>query len=389
MSLGRKGLLYALIPLVALAVLLFAIQRYGASGFGFSEVPPIEELTFEWTTLKPGEIKLDVVNSGPDEVTIAQVMVDEAYWRFSMSPSNTLGRLEHGTVTIPYPWVEGDAYEVVLLSKTGVTFATEIEVAVPSPVPGWRSFGTFAMLGVLIGVVPVALGLMWYPVARALSDQWMRFLLALTVGLLTFLGLDTIEEGLEIAEALPGAYQGTMLLFGVGMLVFFALVALGSGRATWSKRLSPEVMLALMVALGIGLHNVGEGLAVGSAYVLGNVAVGTSLVLGFTLHNVTEGLAIIAPAAKKGLSLRQLVLFGALAGVPTIAGTLIGGFTYSNLWALVFFAVAAGAIFQVVFAIAKSPGMRSEGGELASAENFLGFLCGLAIMYGTGLLVAA
>ena len=64
MSLGRKGLLYALIPLVALAVLLFGIQRYGGSGFGFSEVPPIEELTFEWTTLKPGEIKLDVVNGG-------------------------------------------------------------------------------------------------------------------------------------------------------------------------------------------------------------------------------------------------------------------------------------------------------------------------------------
>ncbi|MCH7905426.1 MAG: ZIP family metal transporter [Armatimonadetes bacterium] len=384
-------LFFAIIPIAALAILVYGILRIGPEALTLGEVPDVEEITIQWTTLSKGEIKLDVINSGPDPVTIAQVMIDDAYWQFSMEPSDgVLKRLQRGTITIPYHWVEGETHAIRLISRNGVTFDSEIPVAIESPTPNAKSFWTFVLLGVLIGVVPVGLGLLWYPVIKTLSAKVMRFVLALTVGLLVFLGIDTIEEGFEISEALPGAFQGKTLFICSALLVFLALLIIGqvsAKKGTNGKR-SPEMLLAIMVALGIGLHNIGEGLAVGSAYVLGEVASASMLVLGFTLHNITEGLAIIAPAARQKLKIRHLVGLGALAGVPTIAGTLIGGFTYSNFWALVFFGVAAGAIFQVVYAIMVSPMMRDENRELALPENYYGFVCGLAIMYGTGLLIA-
>ncbi len=378
---------YAILPVDVLGLIAVAIVRY-PERFSLFKVPPVEEVSIQWTTLGPHEIVLDVVNSGPDPVTIAQVMVDEAYWRFTMEPEGgTLSPRQKGVVRIPYPWVEAEAHEVVLVSRNGITFATEIPVAIASPKPSVQSFRYFAILGIIIGVIPVGLGLMWYPLVRDLSDRWVRFLLAFTAGLLLFLGLDTVHEGLEIADALPSLYQGTALLVAVGVLIFVMLTALGRA-GTSGKAASQGLVLSFMLALGIGLHNVGEGLAVGSSYVLGEVAVGTTLVLGFTLHNITEGLAIIVPLARKRYSLWYLVGLGALAGVPTIAGTLIGGFTYSTLWALVFFAVAAGAIFQVVYVIATSPVIRSSAGSAALPENFLGLLLGLAVMYATGLLVS-
>lgn len=383
-----SGVIFAALPLIILAIIAVGIVRY-SDRLRLVDVPDVEELSVQWTTLTPGEIRLDLVNEGPDPVTVAQVLVDEAYWKFEIDPAGgTLAPRQKGVVTIPYPWVEGEAHEVVLISRNGVTFDVEIPVALESPRPSWQSFRFFVMLGLIIGVIPVGLGLMWYPLVRNLSDRSVRFLLAFTVGLLLFLGLDTLEEGLEMAEALPGFYQGTALLFGVGVLIFFVLTAVGRASDNGSgSGASTGMMLAFMIALGIGLHNVGEGLAVGSSYVLGKVAVGTTLVLGFTLHNITEGLAIIVPLAKRRSGILYLIGLGAIAGIPTIAGTLIGGFTFSALWALVFFAVAAGAIFQVVYVITVSPAIRSSTGNIAVPENFVGLLLGLAVMYATGLLV--
>ncbi len=382
---------YALVPLVALAVVVVCLLRYGPDWIklGDEDNPDVEEISFTWTTLSPNEIKLDIVNNGPDPVTIAQVLVDEAYWNFKMEPrSKILERLQSGVITINYPWVKYESHAVRLITRNGVTFDTEIAVAVNSPKPNPRSFTVFVILGIVIGVIPVALGLMWYPVLRDVSAGWVRFLSAFTVGLLIFLLIDTVEHGLKVAKELPHADQGTALLFGVGLLVFAVLMMVDSsegesaaGTGGWSR----ELKLAFLIALGIGLHNVGEGLAVGTMYVQGEASKGAALtlVVGFTMHNITEGLAIVIPAAKKGLSIRQLVGLGALAGLPTIAGTLLGGFTYSQFWAVLFFAMAAGAIFQVIFVIARSPAVRSAAGRIALPENVAGLVTGLAVMYGT------
>ncbi len=173
--------------------------------------PPAEEIAFERVSLAPGEITLQVVNGGPDPVTIAQLTVDDAFWNFSIVPSATIPRLGRATITIPYPWVEEEAYEVALLSSTGVTFSHEIPVAMVTLPPGPAFFGIFATIGLLVGVIPVAIGLLWLPFLRRLAQKWIHFALALTAGLLVFLGVDAAQEALEAAAQVGGAYQGTLV----------------------------------------------------------------------------------------------------------------------------------------------------------------------------------
>jgi zinc transporter ZupT len=143
-----------------------------------------------------------------------------------------------------------------------------------------------------------------------------------------------------------------------------------------------------MVACGIGLHNFGEGLAIGAALALGEAALGTLLVIGFTLHNTTEGLAIVAPLAKQRASWRRLLLLGVIGGVPTIAGAWLGGFVYSPVMSVLFLALGAGAIAQVIVQIARGvAGSRPIGEYLRSAPVAAGLVGGFLIMYATGMLI--
>jgi zinc transporter ZupT len=147
-------------------------------------------------------------------------------------------------------------------------------------------------------------------------------------------------------------------------------------------------ILALLVAIGIGLHNFGEGLAIGAAFALGEAALGTLLIVGFTLHNTTEGLAIVAPLAREKVRVVDLIKLGLIGGVPTIAGAWLGGFVYSPVWSVLFLAVGAGAIAQVVLQI----GRQMAGGEpltrfFSRAHVMAGLFAGFVIMYATGMVV--
>jgi zinc transporter ZupT len=262
---------------------------------------------------------------------------------------------------------------------------------VESPRPTWGFTGYLALIGFLIGVVPVFLGLLWFPFMRKLKAEWYSFFLALTVGLLAFLGFDTLEEALDTLHAVPGSLNGLgVLLLGFfgSMLLLFALAGRGKSEG---KAGSPNRLLAFGIAFGIGIHNLGEGLAVGSAYALGNISLGALLVVGFMIHNVTEGIPIIAPLSKghEGRApLGYLAALGALAGGPAIIGTWIGGFAYSAFLSVLFLGIGAGAIFQVVFVIL---GGMAKGGTkgLFNLHHVTGFLAGLGVMYGTGLLITA
>ncbi|MBN4073985.1 hypothetical protein JYT61_00330, partial [bacterium AH-315-E10] len=236
---------------------------------------------------------------------------------------------------------------------------------------------------------PVGLGLLWFPLLPHLSPKYLRFVSALTVGLLIFLGLDTLKEGLEFTEELAGSYNGEILLFSMGIIIFAILMMLkkSSKGLDQDDELSLGMRISFLIALGIGLHNLGEGLVVGSAYIHGDVSMGTRLVLGFSLHNITEGLAIVVPLAHCKPKISKIIGLGLLAGLPTIAGTLIGGFVFSQLWAVIFFGMAAGAIFQVVWIIFKGKSLRPSDGDMAVPENVLGLAAGMAIMFLTGLLI--
>ncbi len=385
-----KQWIRGLLPLCLLAILLFLFVYYGPLGIFLAAFPPVEELTIERIVLpEPDHITLHVINGGPHPVTVAQVMVDDAFWQYWTEPEDqTIPRLGRMEVHIPYPWVEGETHEVTLLTSTGLTFSREIPVATQSPRVDATYLWTFSLLGLYAGVIPVFLGLLWYPFLRELSASWLSFFLSLTVGLLVFLAVDTFHEALESAEAVPGVFQGVSLV-AIGMIsTLLILLYLSRLKAGRSDKESPQgrYWTALMIAVGIGFHNLGEGLAIGSSYAVGEIALGTFLVVGFTLHNITEGLGIVAPIAKDAPSIIRLVGLGSIAGVPTVLGTWIGGFSYSPVWAVLFLAIGVGAILQVIYELTLLLVKRQDI-AFNSAYNLSGFLLGLGIMYGTGLLV--
>lgn len=385
---SARTVLLALLPLLLLGALL-AMLVITDSGLGTRVTPPIEELTIDRITLPARDMMVvEVTNGGVDPVTVAQVLVDDAYWSFAVSPNTEIARLGRATITIPYPWVQDETHHVRLLSANGVAFDGEVAVATVTPGPDWDTVWRYAVLGIYVGFIPVGLGLMWYPFLRRLGRSGMQAVLALTVGLLVFLLFDTVAEALELVAVTPGVFGGAPLVFMVALLTFLALIALGSrSKGQTISRLG----VSYRIALGIGLHNLGEGLAIGAAFALGEAALGTFLVIGFTLHNITEGLGIAAPIARERPKLWHFVALAALAGLPAVLGVWIGGFVFNTLAAAVFLAIGAGAIAQVVYEVARLIARQSdeEGAPLLSPATFGGFAAGVAVMYATALLVAA
>lgn len=380
--------LRGVLPLVLLALVVMAVFRFGPANLARDVFPPVEELTIERLSFpQPGVIHAGVVNGGPEPVTIAQVMVDQAYWVHNMNGSRTVERLGRRDITIRYPWVTGEPVTVTLVTSTGLTFSHVTDVAVRTPTPDARYLLTFALIGIYVGVIPVFIGLLWLPFLRGIDRKWVDFFLALTIGLLVFLGVDAMAEALETASLVPSAFQGISLaLLGVAGA---PLIISAIGKFRHGDGARTPLYVATLVALGIGLHNLGEGLAIGTAYASGAVALGAFLVIGFLLHNTTEGLGIIAPLGRERPTLTQLALLGLLAGGPTIIGAWIGGFTYSPALTTLFFALGAGAVIQVVWELWKMFRRRDASAGLFSPLNTAGLLLGMLIMYATGLLVPA
>jgi hypothetical protein len=315
--------LLGLVPLLLIAAAVTAFAVLGGPGLGDRRGPPVEELAIERTVLKPGVIELTLRNDGPDEVTIAQAVVNDAFAQFS-GAEEPVGRLASARVRIQQPWIEGEAYEVALMTSTGATIVHEIAAAVATPETGPSFFGLLALLGIYVGVIPVALGMLWLPWVRRIPPAWLRLVMALTIGLLAFLAVDATLEGFELAAAGSQAFGGgALVLIGAGV-AFLALTGVTSWltarRRAAAADGAPGATLALLVAVGIGLHNLGEGVAIGAAYSAGALALGAFLVIGFAIHNTTEGLAIVAPLAGETPRPKPLVALGLLAGGPPCSG---------------------------------------------------------------------
>jgi len=384
-----------LLPLVLLGGLLVWFWQ-STGGLQFQAVAPVEQVAFERVVFRPGELVAHVRNVGPQEVTIAQVQVgwlNRASWDFRVEPAPMVPRLGTARVHIPFPWNSGEPYEIVLFTSNGLPFSHKVEIAAPTPRLDWRSFWVFSLLGIYVGVIPVFLGILWLPFLRQLGEASYGFLLSLTIGLLVFLGVDALADALEAAGELPGAFQGVALI-----LIGVALSLLGLyALSRWVERRQQGagadlgLTLAYLVAFSIGVHNLGEGLAIGGAYALGEIATGKLLIIGFMIHNLTEGIAVVAPILRTrlgagGRSWWHLVWLGALAGLPTILGTSMGAVSPVPVLAVLFLAIGAGAVFQVVFEIGRQM-QRGLAWSLWSPAVVSGFLAGLAVMYVTGLFV--
>jgi hypothetical protein len=369
--------LLGLVPLLLVVGGVVLFMALDAPGIGERRGPPAEELAVERTVLSPGEIALTVRNDGSDAVSVAQVQVNDAFAEFS-GAEEPIGRLQSATVRVQQPWVEGEAYEVALVTSSGGTIAHAIPVAVETPGADLGFFGLMALLGVYVGVIPVALGMLWLPWLRRIPPGWIRGLMALTIGLLAFLAVDATLEGLELAGQGSQAFGGAALVFTGGIVAFLLL----SGVSAWLGRGT-----ALLIAIGIGLHNLGEGVAIGAAYSAGALALGAFLVVGFALHNTTEGLAIVAPLARERVSIARLALLGLVAGAPAVLGAWIGAAAYNPSAAAFLFGFGAGAIVQVIATLV--PSVRDETGRALHPAAVTGILGGMGLMFATGLLVSA
>jgi zinc transporter, ZIP family len=420
----KKIITIALIPLLVLGGMIVFLFGPGQSFLNKGIALP--EITIERTEFQEGKIIAYIRNTGPEEIEIAQADINDRIIPAAIEPSKTLSRLAEAKVIVPFSWTPGVPYEVGVTTSDGTRFSKSVDAAALAPVPNIEQASYFAIIGVYVGVIPVLIGLLWFPFIKRLSTNKYNFFLSLTVGLLVFLGIDALVESNEItAENIAGAFNGQVLIAMITILSFLVLLytsekliqraimksatnskspllvsssSYSPDTTTQQQQMIKPVAIALMISIGIGLHNLGEGLAIGAAVVLGKVALSTFLIIGFALHNTTEGLAIVAPMAKSGkVMIRKLIVMGLIAGIPAIIGTWIGGFLYSPIAAIIFLSMGAGAIFQVVFSIASWMAKNNnnnntavDGGRktLLSTSMIAGFVVGMAIMYVTSLLVS-
>src|SRR4029078_3367935 len=259
-----------------------------------------------------------VRNTGASEISIAQADVNDRIYPAAIEPGRTLTRLEDAKVIIPFVWNTGEPYKIGITTDEGTRFDKLVKSAAGAPRPTVGQASTFALIGTYVGIIPVMMGLVWYPFIRRLSPNKYNFFLSLTAGLLVFLGIDALLESNEIAvNSLSSAFNAQILIIMVAIITFISLLYVSQRlieRATnrsqpeiefntgYSSNSDPDLevsdtqsssstsfqrqllirpmAISMMIAIGIGLHNFGEGLAIGAAVLLGEVALSSFLILG-------------------------------------------------------------------------------------------------------------
>jgi len=376
-----------IIPFVFILLMIAYIFGPGSSLLGVGVSLP--ELTIEKVNFEKSEIQVTVRNTGHFPVSVTMADVNDRIQPAAIEPDKFLNRYETALVRIPFEWNEAEPYTIGLTTDDGTRFERHIDAAALSLKPNLEFATFFAVIGTYVGIIPVMIGLLWLPFIKKISKSKYHFFLALTAGLLLFLGIDSVEEAFDVSmENLSTSLNGVLLIATTIVLSFLGLYYTSeklTSRAD-SLTISKPVAIGLMIAIGIGLHNFGEGLAIGAAVGLGSIAFSTFLIIGFALHNTTEGLAIAAPMSRGKLMVGKLILLGIIAGAPAIFGAWVGGFAYSPFSSVIFLSIGAGAIFQVIVIILKW--IREEGDKnLSSLSVVTGFGIGMLIMYLTSIMI--
>ncbi|MDA4127980.1 MAG: ZIP family metal transporter [Thaumarchaeota archaeon] len=246
------------------------------------------------------------------------------------------------------------------------------------------------LLGLVAGLFPVYLGLVPLLFLRRISEGWRGFMVSLSLGILLFLFVDVTNEGLKLANV--PSVNSFLFPFGLALGVFGPVFIARKRRSDYialrertpgePDRRKLGFLTAYMMAMGIGLHNLGEGLAIGSAYSADKFVLTSVLVIGFALHNGTEGFGIAAPLSAVKMQLKDPLVLGLIAGFPTVIGSGIGFIAYSDLLGTFFFAVAAGALLYVIVELLRIANVYPK-----IETTFIGIICGMLLMFATSMLL--
>ncbi|MBT5200670.1 MAG: divalent cation transporter [Thaumarchaeota archaeon] len=381
-----KTIASGVIPFVFVIILMLYIFGPGSDLLDLGI--PLPEITIEKIDFVDSEIQATVRNTGPISVEVVMADVNDRIQPAAVEPDKSLERFETALVRIPFEWNAGEPYTIGITIDDGTRFEKEIDAAAPALDFSLDLVVFFAIIGTYVGVIPIMIGLLWLPFIKKISRKKYHFFLALTAGLLLFLAIDSIEEAIDVSdENLAGSFNGTLLVVTIVILSFLVLYYAGEKlvKQANSSKITKHVAIALMISIGIGLHNFGEGLAIGASVGLGSIAFSTFLIVGFALHNTTEGIAIAAPMSRGKLMIGKLVAMGLIAGTPAIFGAWLGGFSYSPFSTVIFLSIGAGAIFQVILVLVKW--IKEQDTVLSSGAVVSGFATGISIMYLTSILV--
>lgn len=410
--------LWVLVPLLLLGACATLVARSGdrlIDALGHNPPSP-DQFHVRRVEFAPGAMRIKVANPQRERLAIATVLVDDAVVPFHLEGGGArMGRLGRRTIVVPYHWVKNDPYTVGITSATGILTEHDVPAAVERAGVSTSGLVAGGLLGLLVGIVPVGLGMAWLPALRGARRELLIAFMSLTAGLLTFVGLDAFSEAIDLQSALPAAVGGPGIVI-LGIAASFlgmgfmqhrlaqrggvsteAIGDAGDGSEAAAQRsmrratadVSP-LLLATMVAIGIGMHNLGEGLAIGSSFAVGSLSLGIFLVIGFMIHNISEGLGIAVPASESGAgaSWLRLLALTLVAGSPAIAGVWIGRYVTNEIVAVLFFSMAVGAAAHVVVEVVRH--MRTlvpRGSSLVSGWSAGGFVAGIVVMYVTGAMV--
>ncbi|MES3517744.1 MAG: metal cation transporter [Natronomonas sp.] len=257
-----------------------------------------------------------------------------------------------------------------------------VDLTVLGELDSLSAFGVLTAVGIVAGILPVAVGMLWFPYVRRLDATWIHAVLALSAGVLAFIAVEMAEETIEFSAAVSTPLLGeTVAVVGVlGTL----LVMEAASRWRQSKSVESTgdgLRVAYLVAIGLGLHSIGEGLAIGSAFALENWSLLALLTLGFIIHNVTEGPAVVSAVARDAESppLRHFAALGVLAGGGVVIGGWLGSTVTSPLVATTFFAIAFGAILQVVWEMVRL--IQRDAGSVVTRRTVAAFVVGAFLMF--------
>ena len=237
-------------------------------------------------------------------------------------------------------------------------------------------------LGAIAGVIPVYLGIgVALMTLKVLNRARQIFLIGLSVGILLYLFFDVMHEAVELTS--PRDFGSWGVLLGSLFVGFIGLVVVEQQGKRLGRGADAPLFLPYTIAVGMGLHNLGEGLAIGASYGQGQWALSGLLVSGFALHNGTEGFGIVGPSCSHPLSLKDIILLGLLAGGPTCLGTVISGYGVAPYFSLGCYALAAGSLLYVIVSLVALS--YTEKHRLQTAT---GMFIGIGLMYITGMVLS-